>query len=237
MKEASAQVYDLIFDPTFLVRYGYYDISIKNKKMQSNSIDLENNYGQSDSFYFKVFNMECFADYLKDNDLKKYFKFDTPEEIKSTEPVYFSIPKNKDARRQYKMPNLYSYMALNYFICDNKMEFTSVFFDNDFSTSKFFNQLNFDYKTTHEIKQTLLYGGLKKLNIDLSNFYHTLYTHSIPWIILGKEKAKKDKKMVSLTSWISLPHFVNMTKLMAYLQEIYYQDSFQNYICVISIKE
>ncbi|MGF7495833.1 RNA-directed DNA polymerase [Lactococcus lactis] len=191
MESVFTELYDLIFDPVFLVRYGYYDITIKNKKMNTEKVELENDYGKSDSFYFKVFNMESFSEYLRGHDLKKFFKYGKPI---STEPVYFSIPKNITSRRQYKMPNLYSYMALNYYMCDQKKEFVDVFVSNKFSTSKFFNQLNFDYSTTQEISQTLLYGGVKKLYLDLSNFYHTLYTHSIPWMITGKAEAKKDRK-------------------------------------------
>ena len=184
------ELYKLLFDPVFLARFGYYDITIKNKKALTSE---GNRYGQPDSFYFKVFNMECFSEYLKNNDLKKYFNIGNPRKNKSTEPIYFSIPKSHTSRRQYKMPNLYSYMALNYFICNHKDKFIDEFLENDFSTSKFFNQLDFDFNTTNEIKQTLLYGGNKILNIDLSNFYHTLYTHSIPWIICGKDNSKKDK--------------------------------------------
>ena len=190
MESVFTELYDLMFDPIFLVRYGYYDITIKNKKMNTEKVELENDYGKSDSFYFKVFNMESFSEYLRSNDLKNFFEH---EQSISTEPVYFSIPKNISSRRQYKMPNLYSYMALNYYMCEHKKEFVEVFVNNKFSTSKFFNQLNFDYPTTQEISQTLLYGGIKKLHLDLSNFYHTLYTHSIPWMITGKAKAKKDK--------------------------------------------
>ncbi|KST79149.1 RNA-directed DNA polymerase [Lactococcus lactis] len=191
MESVFTELYDLMFDPVFLVRYGYYDITIKNKKMNTEKVEIENDYGKSDSFYFKVFNMESFSEYLRGHDLKKFFKYGKPI---STEPVYFSIPKNINSRRQYKMPNLYSYMALNYYMCDQKKEFVDVFVSNKFSTSKFFNQLNFDYSTTQEISQTLLYGGVKKLYLDLSNFYHTLYTHSIPWMITGKAEAKKDRK-------------------------------------------
>lgn len=191
MESVFTELYDLIFDPVFLVRYGYYDITIKNKKMNTEKVEIENDYGKSDSFYFKVFNMESFSEYLRGHDLKNFFKY---EKSISTEPVYFSIPKNINSRRQYKMPNLYSYMALNYYMCDQKKEFVDVFVSNKFSTSKFFNQLNFDYSTTQEISQTLLYGGVKKLYLDLSNFYHTLYTHSIPWMITGKAEAKKDRK-------------------------------------------
>ncbi|WP_270321368.1 RNA-directed DNA polymerase [Lactococcus petauri] len=191
MESVFTELYDLIFDPVFLVRYGYYDITIKNKKMNTEKVEIENDYGKSDSFYFKVFNMESFSEYLRGHDLKKFFKYGKSI---STEPVYFSIPKNINSRRQYKMPNLYSYMALNYYMCDQKKEFVDVFVSNKFSTSKFFNQLNFDYSTTQEISQTLLYGGVKKLYLDLSNFYHTLYTHSIPWMMTGKAEAKKDRK-------------------------------------------
>lgn len=191
MESVFTELYDLMFDPVFLVRYGYYDITIKNKKMNTEKVEIENDYGKSDSFYFKVFNMESFSEYLRGHDLKNFFKYGKPI---STEPVYFSIPKNINSRRQYKMPNLYSYMALNYYMCDQKKEFVDVFVSNKFSTSKFFNQLNFDYSTTQEISQTLLYGGVKKLYLDLSNFYHTLYTHSIPWMITGKAEAKKDRK-------------------------------------------
>lgn len=191
MKKEFTELYDFIFDPIFLVRYGYYDISIPNKKMNTEKVEIDNDYGKSDSFYFKVFNMESLANYLRSHDLKKHFYGNKPL---STEPVYFNIPKNIEARRQYKMPNLYSYMALNYYICDNKKEFIDVFMDNKFSTSKFFNQLSFDYPKTQEIRQTLLYGGIKKLHLDLSNFYHTLYTHSIPWMIDGKSTAKKNRK-------------------------------------------
>lgn len=191
MESVFTELYDLIFDPVFLVRYGYYDITIKNKKMNTEKVEIENDYGKSDSFYFKVFNMESFSEYLRGHDLKNFFKYGKSI---STEPVYFSIPKNINSRRQYKMPNLYSYMALNYYMCDQKKEFVDVFVSNKFSTSKFFNQLNFDYSTTQEISQTLLYGGVKKLYLDLSNFYHTLYTHSIPWMMTGKAEAKKDRK-------------------------------------------
>ncbi len=58
------------------------------------------------------------------------------------------------------------------------------------STSKFFNQLEFNYEFTKKIEQRLLYGGTNILSVDLSNFYHTLYTHSIPWVIEGKQASK-----------------------------------------------
>ncbi|MFK3727420.1 RNA-directed DNA polymerase [Staphylococcus epidermidis] len=56
-----------------------------------------------------------------------------------------------------------------------------------------FSLLDFDFKFTDDLRKSLLLGGKHILNIDLSNFYHSLYTHSIPWVIMGKKNAKKDK--------------------------------------------
>ncbi|EUD50800.1 hypothetical protein O666_02779, partial [Staphylococcus aureus M0651] len=53
-------------------------------------------------------------------------------------------------------------------------------------------------KFTDNLKKTLLYGGNHILNVDLSNFYHSLYTHSIPWVIMGKKNAKKERKVFQI---------------------------------------
>ncbi|MBM6189475.1 RNA-directed DNA polymerase, partial [Staphylococcus epidermidis] len=74
-----------------------------------------------------------------------------------------------------------------------KEEFKRIFLANKFSTSKFFSLADFDFKFTDNLKKTLLFGGNHILNVDLSNFYHSLYTHSIPWVIMGKKNAKKER--------------------------------------------
>lgn len=42
MKKEFTELYDFIFDPIFLVRYGYYDISIPNKKMNTEKVEIDN---------------------------------------------------------------------------------------------------------------------------------------------------------------------------------------------------
>ena len=189
-----ADLYDDIFDVSFFIRYGYYDI--KMKKIESENIedeDLEEEYGMQDSFYLKIFNLQDLY-YLSDFlDFRDYFNFRNLRENLNTEPIYFNIPKNNYVRREYKMPNIYSYLLLAFYIFDNKEEFISVFKENKQSTSKFFNQLDFDYKFGKQVEQRLLFGGNKILSLDLSSFYHTLYTHSIPWVINGKETSKNNK--------------------------------------------
>ena len=81
---------------------------------------------------------------------------------------------------------------------ENKHEFISIFLDNKHSMSKFLIYLNITFNFTQEMNKTLLQGGDNVLNIDLSNFYHSLYTHSIPWVIMGKENAKAKKAVLPI---------------------------------------
>lgn len=186
------KLYDSIFDINFLIKYGYFDVTPKEKQDEFNS--NANTYGQSDSFYIRIFNFENLAKYLTANyEIIKENYFTSGYE-NCTEPINFTIPKSKYARRQYKLPNIYSYIDLAIYMIENKHEFISIFLDNKHSMSKFFNLFEYNFNFTQEMNKTLLQGGDNVLNIDLSNFYHSLYTHSIPWVIMGKENAKAKKK-------------------------------------------
>lgn len=112
-----------------------------------------------------------------------------------TEPIIFTIPKKNDIsiRRTYKMPNIFSYVRLAHYIHLNKDYFSNLFFNNKQSTSKYFNQLQFkEFGVTEKISTKLLSYGNHVLNLDLSNFYPSLYTHSLAWVDLGKQVAKND---------------------------------------------
>lgn len=190
-------LYDQLFDIIFLVKYGYYDVSVKkdSDNFSDSNFELNFNYGSSDNFFYKVFNMEHVSQFIDTHpDISNLFNLKTINKNITTEPVYFNIPKNSSARRQYKMPNLYSYMLISYFITENKNNFTSIFLKNKHSTSKYFSLFNFNFNTTSQLKEQLLQGGNNLLHTDLSNFYHTLYTHSIPWVIDGKDNAKKERR-------------------------------------------
>ena len=198
MENKIKKIYNRIFQIDFLIKYGYYDVSIRKKnKIKDEEYLYEVSEGISDAFFSRIFNMTSVANFIKnmDNSSKeKLFNMNDDEQFnryKATEPIYFSIPKNMSNRRLYKLPNLYSYLLLAFFINKNKDEFVKIFEENNFSTSKFFNFYRF--LDTDELRQKLLYSGTKRLHLDLSNFYHTLYTHSIPWIINGKMEAKKNR--------------------------------------------
>ncbi|MCJ0600171.1 hypothetical protein, partial [Enterococcus cecorum] len=65
------ELYDTIFDEAFLIRYGYYDV--KMKRLESTSVeddDLDERYGNPDSFYLKLLNLRELEILNKFNDLR-----------------------------------------------------------------------------------------------------------------------------------------------------------------------
>ncbi|MFW3612725.1 RNA-directed DNA polymerase [Staphylococcus caprae] len=190
MKKMKKLYYDM-FNIEFLIKYGYFDVTPKKKQNEFNI--LVNDYGKSDSFYMRIFNFEQLSSYLVKNYVFLKNQFFKDSNI-STEPINFTIPKTKYSRRQYKLPNIYSYIHLAIYMIENKQEFINVFVNNNYSLSKFFNLFDFNFEFTQEINKTLLQGGHNILHMDLSNFYHSLYTHSIPWVIMGKKQAKASQR-------------------------------------------
>lgn len=129
-KREMEDLYDTVFSLDFLIRYGYYDI--KMKKIDSKYVideDLEEYYGKIENFYFRIFNLIDIGKLVSidaDN-FKQYFNFNKLKKNCDTEPIYFSIPKDEYTRRQYKMPNIYSYIMLSIFLENNKKKL-SIFF-------------------------------------------------------------------------------------------------------------
>lgn len=196
MKEYDVDnLYETIFDVSFLIRYGYYDVRMKKlESIRVEDEELEDYYGDPESFYLKLLNLRDVEKLIQSEDLRYFYNFNNISKNVDTEAIFFNIPKSNHIRREYKMPNLYSYLQLAYFMVDNKSEFINIFKNNTFSTSKFFNVLDFNYTFTKKIEKRLLFGGTNILSLDLSNFYHTLYTHSIPWVIHGKQESKVNRR-------------------------------------------
>ena len=188
------KLYNTIFDESFLIQYGYYDVKMKKKSSYA-SIDehFDEQYGEPESFYLKLFNLSDLKKIDDLNFLRTFYSFSDISKNVDTEAIYFNIPKSNYIRREYKMPNLYSYLELVFFLVDNKNNFINSFKTNKYSTSKFFNVLDFNFTFTKKIERRLLFGGTNILSLDLSNFYHTLYTHSIPWVIEGKQNSKRNR--------------------------------------------
>lgn len=188
--------YTKILNLKYLIKYGYFSYKKKGIMVR------DSEYFQNEIFY-KIFDLSEAAERIprilpfilepsKDIENIEDFEYlNNKEDIKTiTEPIFFSIPKKEMSRRQYKMPNLYSYAMLAQYVEKNKNTFIDSFCSNRYSTSKYLDIPIYSYSRTEDIKDRLLQVGNHILHLDISNFYHTLYTHSIPWMLEGKEEAK-----------------------------------------------
>lgn len=185
------EFYDKIFNLENFIKLGYMDFQPAGfQKQEVSSIRS----GRVDVIYYDSLN---FSDLLNEDIINwinhySYGKIDT-------EPVIFTIPKNGDVRRTLKFPNLYSYLSLAVFLLreDNKNRIITALQNDYNSTSKFFGWKPFSFDKTKRIQDGLLFGHLKFFKTDFTSFYHTMYTHSIAWITMGKEQSKlhKSKKI------------------------------------------
>ena len=97
-----------------MIKYGYYD-SIANKYIKKNGSLDDINYIDNDQFYNNIFNLEEFAKWVTVKAGKTYFSRGGATALRDkvgnykTQPISFTIPKDNYTRREYKLPNLYSY--------------------------------------------------------------------------------------------------------------------------------
>ena len=119
---------------------------------------------------------------------------------KSSKCVIYSIPKRNFSRRNVEIPNPFHHSKLCETICDRWNEIDSFYKKSVISLSKpIINKksgraaiplMKFD-----AFKQECLIDSFDKmyeLKTDISWFYPTIYTHTIPWALHGKNNAKND---------------------------------------------
>lgn len=185
--------YDQIISWRTLLKKGYFDFQEFN-----NTYHYDDTYGKTDVIYPNYFNLKTI--FKKKGLLSKLESYEYYSETKSsysfadTTPILFTIPKTQDTRRPLKFPNLYSYCLLIKIIVDNKEEIISALMSDKESTSRFFGYNPYRFNVTKSIKDKLLIGHTYYFKTDFSNFYHSFYTHAIAWILMGKEKAKKNRR-------------------------------------------
>jgi hypothetical protein len=109
----------------------------------------------------------------------------------------FSVPRTADTRRVLVLPHPASQLALSRIIADNRKEIKDTIDDTKVSLydtrarlgiSRTFLGLDFELKSTKEAQILSRYPVI--LKADIQNFFHTIYSHSIPWGVLGKQHVK-----------------------------------------------
>lgn len=119
----------------------------------------------------------------------------------SSQCADFSISKGKLARRVLKLPNPKHYLTVSELIASGWESYQPLFENSRFSMSFPVEQTENPKRAVKTyssgvpvLRNEILKRSVRKLiqvKIDISKFYPTIYTHTIPWSILGKDTAKR----------------------------------------------
>lgn len=147
---------------------------------------------------------------------EKYGKYD------SSQLAIYSLAKGIYSRRKLGIPNPKQFSDLSNAIIENWSLLRKTYKLSSYSEStpiearakravrtKSISWNNFKFQLIEKS-----FDKKVELTLDISQFYPTIYTHSIPWAIVGKEKAKKFFKIAisDQTRWQSLLNTNNDAK-------------------------
>ena len=122
-------------------------------------------------------------------------------------PFLFSIYKGKNSRRRMAIPNPLNYMRIVNCICDNQDQLNGLFEKSELSLTKpsddqndtqkrAYNRISNTPMETRLANEKLFSNNSICIKMDISNFFDSIYTHSVSWAVHTKEvaKARRDDK-------------------------------------------
>lgn len=131
---------------------------------------------------------------------KKKYRDDFISKYNSSRATVYSISKGKLSRRFLQIPNPKHFSILSEKIVSRWADYEAVFRLSDYSQSYPIVETMPDKrsvstysKNVADFRNSLLKTSIDKfieVRVDISKFYPTIYTHSVAWALLGKEKAK-----------------------------------------------
>lgn len=139
-----------------------------------------------------IFSTKEVFKYLKDNYIDS---INSGLKVKNTTCAKFSIYKSETERRILGIPHITTYILLVDYISKNFDMIYKKIIKNKNSNSKF---LFMPYEIPESFDEVLKkkiwdsIGNKYILSLDISRCYENIYTHSITWALLGKEKAKEE---------------------------------------------
>jgi hypothetical protein len=124
---------------------------------------------------------------------------------KPTEPVVYSSSKRGGSRRVFSVPNPLFYLDCAIFFS----KYRSEIYEHYVATGDSISIPNFSkserpariksHSEFHRTRRYLFATSRYIVRTDISRYFHSIYTHSIPWAINGKTEAKRDRKSESET--------------------------------------
>ena len=131
---------------------------------------------------------------------QKKYRADFIAKYSTSKACVYSISKGKYSRRFLQIPNPKHFSFLSEKICNWWSEYESIYYLSDYSQSYPVPESSIDKRSVRtfshslsEFRNTLLKTSIDKMieiKVDISKFYPTIYTHSITWAFLGRDKAK-----------------------------------------------
>ncbi|MCD4675643.1 MAG: hypothetical protein K8S18_06545 [Desulfobacula sp.] len=156
-------------------------------------------YGMFSEKLTKIFSSESFGKWIRTNGLTKYKK-------KSFSVVSFHLTRNNNAPRILEIPHPIAYYRLCNEIKKNWQHIiTTIGEVDDYSDRSMVtpkpNNLNhrlvsmLSYNMRHDEKLLVLDKAFKSkyfVHADVANCYPSIYSHSIPWALVGHKEAKNN---------------------------------------------
>ncbi len=124
---------------------------------------------------------------------------------KPTEPSSYNASKRGGSRRNFEIPNPTSIVDSAIFFSEHRSEIFEHFQSTDDSLSvPKFDETGRPARITthsefHRIRRQKLSTSRFVVRTDISRYFHSIYTHSIPWALHGKPESKKDRNLESET--------------------------------------
>ena len=144
-----------------------------------------------------VFTTRSFADFVSSHGKHEFVGRAGPNG--RTKPVEYSATKRANQRRTFAFPHPESFHDIALFLTNEWEQLEKHFKLSSYSQSK---PKPFSYEeraisiTSHKDLAVILYKEMSPFRYvvksDISRFYPTVYTHSIPWSIHGKAASKAD---------------------------------------------
>lgn len=139
-----------------------------------------------------VFSTKEVFKYIKDDYINS---INSGLKVKNTTCSKFSIYKSETERRILGVPHITTYILLVDYISKNIDIIHKKIAKNSNSNSKFIFIPYEDLESFDKVLKKKIWDSIGNkyiLSLDISRCYENIYTHSITWALLGKEKAKEE---------------------------------------------
>ena len=124
---------------------------------------------------------------------------------KPNEPAIYNSSKRGGSRRNFEIPNPTLMVDAAIFFCSYRSPIFEHFqaTDDSLSVPRFYEEGRTARITSsaelHRIRRQKLSTSRYVVKTDISRFFHSVYTHSIPWALHGKSSSKKDRNIDSIS--------------------------------------